>query len=153
MNFLPIRRGILQTPPCRYNVLVVSNGIVGQINEHPYGAKQIPTLRLEISSDTILSRLAPNYVDIVSFGPKRVITILKHVDKVKKSPYLYNAINFSLFDVGCHKKIYLHIQYFPMPKSTPWQHTHTQFKKNKKSKAYTNDLYIYFLNLKFLFFN
>ena len=143
MNFLPIRRGILQTPPCRYNVLVVSNGIVGQINEHPYGAKQIPTLRLEISSDTILSRLAPNYVDIVPFGPKRVITILKRIYKVKRSPYLHTVINFPLFDVGCHKKIYLHIQYFPMPKSTPWQHTHTPFKKKIKNLKHTQTTYIF----------
>ena len=43
-------------------------------------------------------------VHIVRFAPKGVLTILKHVFRVKRSPYLYSIINFLLPDVGCHSQ-------------------------------------------------
>ena len=43
-------------------------------------------------------------VHIVRFAPKGVLTILKHVFRVKRSSYLYSIINFLLPDVGCHSQ-------------------------------------------------
>ena len=39
----------------------------------------------------LLSRPAPNHVDIVRFGPKGALTALKRVYLVKRSLYIYSA--------------------------------------------------------------
>ena len=51
---------------------------------------------IEVGGSALISfvTLAPNRVGIVRFGLKEALTALKHVYKVKKTPYLYSTKNF-----------------------------------------------------------
>ena len=70
---------------CLYNFLYINFPVPKQtfLTYHP-----IPSSHIDFSLP------APNRVDIVRFGPKEVLTALKHVYLVKKSLYIYSARNF-----------------------------------------------------------
>ena len=79
---------IINTPPCRHNIIIVSHGIVGLNRKTPpTEPNKLPISRLGIDSNIISKQSTPNLVDIVYFRPKGVLTALKRIYIVKRSLY------------------------------------------------------------------
>ena len=81
--------------PCKHNILVVFHGIVGP-NKSPHQGWGLTTIQFVMMTYSQLCRYCP-------FWAQRALTSVKRVFKVKRSSYIYSAMNFFLFDMGYQK--------------------------------------------------